>query len=93
MLTYKASFTYLDDGIHGEILDFPAVNSRGETLDETRDLLANALVEVAETNLLRGQALPTPDPDLTDPEADVEEPMHLMLMAMTCVNPISSDAG
>ena len=31
--------------------------------------------------LLRGESLPIPDPNCTDPEADLEEPIHLLLTA------------
>jgi len=44
-------------------------------------LLESALVDMAETNLLNGEPLPKPDPTRTDPEADLEEPVHLILNA------------
>jgi hypothetical protein len=54
-------------------------------LEETRRLLASALVDMAETNLLHGEPLPKPDPNCTDPDADLEEPIHLLLTAATRV--------
>lgn len=36
---------------------------------------------MAETHLLHGEPLPLPDPARTDPEADLEEPVHLLLTA------------
>jgi hypothetical protein len=48
-------------------------------------MLASALVDMAETNLLQGEALPRPDPASTDAEADLEEPIHLLLRAATRV--------
>lgn len=81
MLTYKAMYKFLDDGVHGEVLDFPGVITCGETLDETRKLLAGALVDMAETNLLLGESLPVPNPNLTNAESDLEEPIHLILNA------------
>jgi predicted RNase H-like HicB family nuclease len=78
MLTYKAMYKYLDDNVHAEVLDFPGVISCGVDLEEARRLLASALVDMAETNLLHGEALPLPDPDATDPDADLEEPIHLL---------------
>ena len=81
MLTYKAMYKFLEDGVHGEILDFPGVITCGKMLGETRKLLADALVDMAETNLLLGESLPLPDPSLTDAEADLEEPIHLILNA------------
>lgn len=76
MLTYKAMYKFLESGVHAEVLDFPGVITYGETLQEARRLLESALVDMAETALLRGEPLPLPDPSRTDPEADVEEPIH-----------------
>ena len=85
MLSYKAMYKFLNDGVHGEVLDFPGVITCGKDLRETRTLLASALVDMAETNLLNGESLPQPDPTRTDPEADLEEPVHLILNAATQV--------
>ncbi len=85
MLTYKALYKFLDHGIHAEVLDFPGTITCGATLEEARRLLASALADMAETNLLRGEPLPQPDPSLTDPEADLEEPIHLLLTAASHV--------
>jgi len=86
MLIYKAMYKFLDEGgVHGEILDFPGVITWGADLDETRRLLASALTDMAETNLLHGESLPQPDPDITDPDADLEEPIHLLLTAASRV--------
>lgn len=54
-------------------------------MDEARRLLASALVDMAETNLLRGEPLPVPDAKRSDPDADVEEPIHLLLNATSRV--------
>jgi predicted RNase H-like HicB family nuclease len=43
MLTYKAMFKVLPEGIHAEVLDFPGVISFGKTWEEARRLLASAL--------------------------------------------------
>lgn len=85
MLTYKALYKFLDHGVHAEVLDFPGTITCGATLEEARRLLASALADMAETNLLRGEPLPQPDPSLTDPEADLEEPIHLLLTAASHV--------
>jgi predicted RNase H-like HicB family nuclease len=85
MLTYKAMYKFLDRGVHAEILDFPGAITVGKNLRAARRLLANALVEMAETNLLQGDPLPRPDPSRTDPEDDLEEPIHLMLTAASQV--------
>ena len=81
MLTYKAMYKFLDDGVHGEVLDFAGVITCGKTLDETRKLLADALVDMAETNLMLGEALPLPNPNLKTEDSDLEEPIHLILNA------------
>ncbi|NJM76107.1 MAG: hypothetical protein HC852_10330 [Acaryochloridaceae cyanobacterium RU_4_10] len=81
MLTYKAMYKFLEEGVHGEVLDFPGTISFAEDLNKTRRSLANALVDMAEVNLSRGESLPKPDASITDPEADLEEPIHLILSA------------
>lgn len=85
MLTYKAMYKYFEEGIHAEVLDFPGVISCGKSLEETRKMLASALVDMAETNLLNGEPLPMPDPNITDPDSDLEEPIHLLLKASSHV--------
>ena len=61
MLTYKAMYKFLDEGIHAEVLDFPGVITWATNLEEARRLLASALTDMAETNLLLGESLPQPD--------------------------------
>jgi predicted RNase H-like HicB family nuclease len=85
MLTYKAMYKYLDEGVHPEVLDFPGVISFAEDLEKARRMLASALVDMAETNLLRGEPLPHPNPTCSDPDADIEEPIHLLLTASSRV--------
>jgi predicted RNase H-like HicB family nuclease len=63
MLAYKAMYKYLDEGIHAEVLDFPGVVTWGTGLEKARRLLSSALVDLAETNLLRGE----PPPSLIQP--------------------------
>src|SRR5207244_12940772 len=58
MLVYKAMYKYLDDGVHAEVLDLPGVITSGTDLDAARRMLASALVDMAETNLLFGGSLP-----------------------------------
>ena len=81
MLTYKAMYKFFEHGVHAEVLDFPGTITAGDTLEEARRLLASALADMAETALLHGEPLPQPDPSCTDPEADLEEPIHLLLTA------------
>jgi predicted RNase H-like HicB family nuclease len=85
MLTYKSMYKFEEDGIHGEVLDFPGVITCGKDLKEARALLAGALVDMAETSLMMGESLPFPDPEVTDQEADLEEPIHLILTAASKV--------
>jgi predicted RNase H-like HicB family nuclease len=92
MLTYKAMYKFLEHGVHAEVLDFPGTITCGETLQEARRLLASALVDMAETALLRGEPLPQPDPSCTDPEADVEEPLHLLLTAASHISVVPQTA-
>ncbi len=93
MLTYKAMFKFVDGGVHAEVLDFPGAITCGRDLDEARRLLSSALVDMAETCWLRGQALPTPDPNTTDAEADLEEPIHLLLNASSRVTLVAETAS
>lgn len=46
MLTYKSMYKFDRDGVHGEVLDFPGVITCGKDLEETRALLAGALVDM-----------------------------------------------
>jgi hypothetical protein len=81
VLPYKAMYKFLDHGVHAEALDFPGTNTFGDNLEDVRRSLASAWVDMAETRLLRGEPLPQPDPLYTDPEADLEERIHLHLVA------------
>jgi predicted RNase H-like HicB family nuclease len=92
MLTYKAMYKFLEHGVHAEVLDFPGTITYGETLQEARRLLASALVDMAETALLRGEPLPQPDPSCSDPDADVEEPIHLLLTAASHISVVPQTA-
>jgi predicted RNase H-like HicB family nuclease len=85
MLTYKAMYKFLDEGVHGEVLDFPGTITFAENLEKARRSLASAIVDMAETNLINGESLPIPNPQLTDSEADIEEPIHLILTAASRV--------
>ena len=79
MLTYKSSYKWSDGVVLGEVLDFPGTIAFGHSLEEARRQLASALQDMAETNLLNGEALPIPDESRTNDEADLEEPIHLVL--------------
>jgi predicted RNase H-like HicB family nuclease len=79
MLTYKSSYKGSDGIVLGEVLDFPGTIAYGNSLDEARQNLASALRDMAETNLLKGESLPIANPFATDEDADLEEPIHLVL--------------
>lgn len=83
MLTYKASYSYVEGGVHVEILDFPGAITCAKTLDDARRMARAVLVDMAETYLLDGKALPLPDPGVSDPEADLVEPVQLVLRGRT----------
>jgi predicted RNase H-like HicB family nuclease len=88
MIAYKAMYSMEPDGVHAEVLDFPGAISCAATLDEARSWLAGALVDMAETYLLQGKALPIPDPSVHDEEADIEEPIYLLLTAASRVKTV-----
>jgi predicted RNase H-like HicB family nuclease len=79
MLTYKAAYKFTESICLGEVLDFPGTVSFGHNLEEARSQLSAALADMAETNLLRGEPLPLPDSTRTDPDADIEEPIYLLI--------------
>ena len=91
MLTYKAAYRFVEGGVHAHLLDFPGAMTWALTMDEARRLLASAMLDLAELCLDRGEALPVPDSNLADPEADIEEPLHLHLRASTAVDRVPSD--
>jgi predicted RNase H-like HicB family nuclease len=85
-------YKFLDNAVHAEVLDFPGAITSGADLEEARRMLASALVDMAETNLLMGEPLPRPDPSCTDPDADIEEPIYLLLTAASRVKVVPQDA-
>jgi predicted RNase H-like HicB family nuclease len=91
MLRYKAGYKFVDGGVHAHVLDFPAVITCGADLPEARRMLTTALLDVTETRLELGQPLPTPNPQLTDPDMDLEEPIYLHFCVSTDV--VETPAG
>lgn len=83
MLTYKAAYQFIEGGVHAHIIDFPEAITCGSDLNEARRLLGSALLDLAGYALERGESLPRPDPSASDPDADLEEPIHLHLSAST----------
>ena len=92
MLVYKAMYKMIDEGVHAEVLDFPGAISFGADMDEARRMLASALVDMAETCMLRGEPLPTANSAATDADADLEEPIFLLLSATTRVAHVAQGA-
>jgi len=78
-------YKFVDGGVHAEVMDFPGAITCGHDLSEARRLLASALIDVAEATLSRGQPLPPPNPQASDEESDLEEPIYLVLTASTKV--------
>lgn len=86
MLTYKAAYKFVEGGVHAQLVDYPAVISCGSDLEDARRMLASALLDMANYALELGEALPVPRPLLSDPTADIEEPIHLHLSASSQVD-------
>ena len=93
MLTYKAMFKHLDQGVHAEVLDFPGVITWAPSVEQARRLLSSALVDMAETNLLHGEPLPSPNPEASDAEADWEEPIYLLVQATSRIEVVAADSS
>lgn len=88
MLRYKAGYKFVEGGVHAQVLDFPAAITCGGDLAETRRLLAEALIDVAETLMELGQPLPLPNSQLSDVDMDIEEPIYLHLRASSAVEEV-----
>ena len=88
MLIYKAGFKFVDGAVHAQVVDFPAAITCGGDLTEARRLLTEALLDIAETRIELGEALPTPNPSATDPEMDFEEPIYLHLRVSSQVEQV-----
>lgn len=91
MVTYKAMFKFVEGGVQAQLLDFPAVITCGIDLVDARMMIRSALEDMAESYLLDGDALPIPNPSLSDPDADLEEPVHLLLKAASRVAMVAID--
>jgi hypothetical protein len=88
MLQYKAGYKFVEGGVHAQVVDFPAAITCANNLTEARRLLTAALLDVAETRLELGQSLPMPNPQVTDPDMDFEEPIYLHLSASSEVEQV-----
>jgi predicted RNase H-like HicB family nuclease len=92
MIRYKAGYKYVATGVHAQVLDFPAAITCAADLEAARRLLAVALVDVAEAAIEAGEPLPRPDPSVSDPEMDIEEPIYLHLVVSTDVQEVPAGA-
>jgi predicted RNase H-like HicB family nuclease len=88
MFQYKAGYKFVEGGVHAQVLDFPAAITCGSNLDEARRLLAVALIDVAETLIEMGLALPPPNSQVSDTDMDIEEPIYLHLKASSAVEEV-----
>ena len=88
MLQYKAGYKFVDGGVHAQVLDFPAAITCADTLPEARELLASALVDVAEAAMETGSPIPAPNPTVFDAEMDIEEPIYLHLQVSSKVEEV-----
>ena len=86
MVQYKAGYKFVGGGVHAQVLDFPAAITCGTDLDDARRMLGIALIDVAETLFSMGEPPPRPDPSVSDPEMDLEEPIFLHLTASSAVS-------
>jgi predicted RNase H-like HicB family nuclease len=76
MLRYQLTFhlpRQPGEMVVAEALDFPGAVTQGFDLADARLMIASALEDLAQILLEEGKALPTPDPNATDPEADLIE--------------------
>jgi predicted RNase H-like HicB family nuclease len=92
MIVYKAMFKFDEGGVHAQVLDFLGAVSCGADLKEARMMIASALEDMAETHILTGRPIPKPNPELTDPEADLEEPVYLLIEGASRVKTIALEA-
>ena len=86
MLTYHAAFWTEEGVVMAKVIDFPGVIACGKSIEEARVSLSSAMVDMAETALLRGEALPVPNPAAVDEAVELNEPIHLVLSAGTKVS-------
>ncbi len=76
MLRYHVAF-YLppktDRMVVANALDFPGALTQGFDLADARRMIASAMEDLAESYLEEGRPLPVPDPEASDPTADLIE--------------------
>jgi predicted RNase H-like HicB family nuclease len=57
---YTAKFDRIPSGYVGQLIEWPAVISEGETLEECREMLIDAAAEMALAYRDKGMAIPAP---------------------------------
>ncbi len=62
-----------------KVLDFPGGVSQGFDLADARSMICGALEDLAQSWVELGKPLPQPDPDASDPEADLVEVVPLSI--------------
>lgn len=76
MLRYHVAF-YLppktERMVVAKVLDFPGAVSQGFDLADARSMIRSALEDLAQSWVELGKPLPQPDPEASDPQADLVE--------------------
>jgi predicted RNase H-like HicB family nuclease len=86
-------FKHVSGGqVNAEVIDFPGAITCGRSVDKARQLLAGALEDVAASLLQEGRPLPQPDPAAHVEDADLEEPIYLLLSAVSSFSQVPNDA-
>lgn len=62
-MQYTACYTKIDSGYMGQLLEWPEVITEGASLEECREMLIDAVHEMAEVYKKEGKAIPEGKPD------------------------------
>lgn len=80
---YQAAYFKDEDGWYAvQALDFPGAVSQGKTLKEARYMIRDAMELLAEYLLEEGKPLPQPKPRAKAPDADLVEPVTLLVQVL-----------
>ena len=80
MLTYKAMYKFLEQGVHGEVLDFPGANSQGRTLNSARRMIRDAMRLMVDWHFDDGKPLPRPNRKAADRKAIANETIPILVL-------------
>jgi predicted RNase H-like HicB family nuclease len=58
MKNYTAKYTRIDSGYMGQLVEWPEVTTEGKDIDECRELLRDALLEMIKAYKQQGKELP-----------------------------------